>query len=441
MSSKSLHFDRRKMLKTLTAGAVCSFTGSGILHSSAQTLTGELPTPPSNVTPTSLARDESFWSNIASFYDRTEGIVNLEHGYWGKMPHPVQNAFVEATRMVNAQNSFYARKDYGTDEDLSVHKVAQALGVNDDEIVLTRNATEAIHNLIRQYNNLIPGDAVLYADIDYPSYKDTMEWLTTSQQVNSVEVKIPQRANQEQILDLYVSAFDNNPNLKLMLITHVSNQHGLVIPVAEISKIAKQRGIDIICDSAQSWGLLDYQIPDLNVDWAGFNLHKWIGSPVGVGALYMKRGTLKNVSPYPGESDPENSKASTRVHMATSNFASMITIPHAIDFHQSVGSANKEARLRYLRSLWTAEAENMNHIELLGGLDEESWTGMGSFRLAGKATVTDARNLQQRLEDDFGVFTVIRVGLASGSCVRITPQVFTSVDEISQLVDAMKKLT
>ena len=212
------------------------------------------------------------------------------------------------------------------------------------------------------------------------------------------------------------------------------------MPVAEIASQAKSRGIDVICDSAQSWGLLDFKVSDLNVDWAGFNLHKWIGSPIGVGALYMKRGSLNKIAPYPGESDPENSHASTRVHMATSNFASILTIPDAIDFHESIGGQNKESRLRYLRQLWTDEAESMSHIELLGGSDEESWTGMGSFRLQARNSVADARELQQRLENDFGIFTVIRVGLASGSCVRITPQVFTSPDEISKLVDAMKKL-
>jgi selenocysteine lyase/cysteine desulfurase len=82
----------------------------------------------------------------------------------------------------------------------------------------------------------------------------------------------------------------------------------------------------------------------------------------------------------------------------------------------------------------------MRHIELLGGLDASSSTGMGAFRLAGKTTVEDAKVLQQRLENDFGIFTVVRVGLASGACVRITPQVFTAADELGQLVSAMKKL-
>lgn len=443
MVDKPKSVSRRRVLSAMVAGATLGLPSLVSAQSieSKKAASRDLPVVPQSTSAQVLARDEEFWKDIASYYDRTQGIVNLEHGYWGKMSHPVQNAFIDATRMVNAQNSFYARKDYGEDQSLSVHKVAQALGVFDDEIVITRNATEAIHNLIRQYKGLNPDDAVLYADLDYPSFKDTMLWLKDAYGVNTVEVELPQRAGQAVILNRYLAAFDANPNLKLMLITHVSNQHGLVVPVAEIAAQAKLRGIDVICDSAQSWGLLDYKIPDLNVDWAGFNLHKWIGSPIGVGALYMKRGSLSKVAPYPGERDPENSRASTRVHMATSNFASIITIPHAIEFHEAIGAANKEARLRHLRQLWTNEAESMGHIELLGGLDEESWTGMGSFRLPGKNTVADARDLQQRLENDFGIFTVIRVGLASGSCVRITPQVFTSTDEISMLVDAMKKLS
>lgn len=436
MDSKKVGISRRSVLGAMASGAAVGLSGM----TTAQIAGQNLPAPPEATAASTLAKDESFWREVATYYDRTEGIVNLEHGYWGKMAHPVQEAFVNATKMVNAQNSFYARKGYGEDASLSVHRVAKALGVDASEIVITRNATEAIHNLIRQYNGLRAGDSVLYADLDYPSFKETMLWLGEARDVTAVEVKIPQRASQAEVLAQYVKAFDANPALKLMLITHVSNQHGLVVPVAAIAAEAKARGIDVICDSAQSWGLIDYKIPDLNVDWAGFNLHKWIGSPVGVGALYMKKGSLNKVSPYPGENDPENSKASTRVHMATSNFASILTIPAAIDFHEAIGGANKEARLRHLRQLWTAEAESMSHIELLGGLDEASWTGMASFRLPGKNSVADAKNLQQRLENEFGIFTVIRVGLASGTCVRITPQVFTSADEISMLVDAMKKL-
>ena len=396
--------------------------------------------PPAGASPAELARDESFWREVAKYYDRTEGILNLEHGYWGKMAKPVQAAYLDATRMVNAQNSFYARKDYDADEAEATRRIANALGAHGDEIVITRNATEACHNLIRQYRGLERGDAVLLADVDYPGFKTHMHWLREGRGVRAVEIKLPTRADQAQIRDLYFRAFEANPDLRLMLITHVSNQHGLVVPVAEIAAEARLRGIDVICDAAQSWGLLDFKIAELGVDWAAFNLHKWIGAPVGTGAMYVRRGALDKIAPYPGESDGDEPKIASRVHPGTFNFASRLAIPAALDFHEALRPANKEARLRYLRSLWTHEAERISHIEVLGGSDEASWTGIGSFRLAGKSTIEDAQHLQQRLENEFGIFTVVRKGLASGGCVRITPQVFTSADEMGQLVDVLRKM-
>ena len=434
MASGKTGITRRTLLGSVAAAAAVTVPFVG------RTALAGVPDLPAGKDPASLAQDEIFWAEVAKNYDLTAGIVNLEHGYWGRMAHPVQDAYIRATRMVNTQLSYYARNDFAADAAKGVQRVARALGVHDDEIVLTRNATEAIHNLIRQYRGLTSNDAVLYADIDYPQYKETMRWLADARGVRPVEVTVPPRADQAQILALYRDAFDKNPDLKLMLLMHVSNQHGLALPVARIAEEARERGIDVICDSAQSWGLLDYQVPSLNVDWAGFNLHKWIGAPLGVGALYMRRGSLEKIAPYPGESDPENTQPWTRVHMATSNFAAILAVPDALDFHEAVGAANKEARLRHLRQLWTTEAESMAHIELLGGLDEASWTGMASFRLTGRASEEEVKKLQKRLELEFGVFTVVRVGLASGYCVRVTPQVFTTPDDIAQLVDALKRL-
>ena len=434
MGKVTIDRTRRRLLTGLAAGTAIAATGM-VRGTSAP----NLPTTPASASAADLARDESFWQEVASFYDRTDGILNVEHGYWGKMARPVQEAYLDAIRMVNVQNSFYARKDFEADEAEATRRIAKALGGHEDEFVITRNATEAAQNLIRQYRGLKKGDAVMLADVDYPDFKALMHWLSVGRGVRVIEIELPARANQVQIRDLYVQAFDANPHLRLMLVTHVSNQHGLVIPVAGIAAEARRRGIDVICDAAQSWGLLDFHITELGVDWVVFNLHKWIGAPLGTGAMYMRRGTLDKIAPYPGES--ETNDIASRIHPGTVNFASRLPIPLALDFHEALGPANKEARLRYLRSLWTEEAQSMSHIELLGGADEPSWTGIASFRLKGKTSLDDAQHLQQRLENEFGIFTVIRKGLASGACVRITPQVFNSADEIGQLVDAMRKLS
>jgi len=434
MTSTATRFSRRSILNGLALSAATLATGKLSAQITA------MPTPPLNADAARLAQDEAFWREVATYYDRADGIVNLEHGYWGKMAKPVQEHYLAATQMVNKQLSFYARKGYGSDATEALARVAKALGVEPDEIVLTRNATESIHNLIRQYQSVGPNDALLYADVDYPSFQQTMQWLADRNDADAIVLNLPARASQSQLLEAYVRAFDANPTLKLILLTHVSNQHGLVLPVAQIAEQARQRGIDVICDSAQSWGLLDYKITDLKVDWAGFNLHKWIGSPVGVGALYMRRGSLQKILPYPGESDPDDTRIATRVHTATSNFAAILAVPTALDFHESIGGSNKEARLKYLRGLWTKEADSMAHIEVLGGADEASWTGMASFRLRGQSSPTQVNALQRTLEQDFGIFTVARYELNSGACIRVTPQVFTTPDELQQLLDALKRL-
>lgn len=427
-----INHTRRRVLAGIAAGATVAASGFARADNISPIA------PPAGSSAQDLARNEAFWREVGGFYDRTSGILNLEHGYWGKMARPVRETYLDALRMVDTQNSYYARKDFEEDDAEATRRIARSLGANEDEIVITRNATESFQSLIGQYRGLEAGDTVLLADVDYPSFKKHMHWLAEGHGVRVVEIELPQRANLATIRDLYIDAFDSHPNLRLMLLTHVSNQHGLVVPVAEIAAEARKRGIDVICDCAQSWGLLDYRIAELDVDWAAFNLHKWIGAPLGTGALYIRRGTLDKIAPFPGESDEHT--IVSRIHSGTFNFAARLAIPAALDFHEAIGPANKEARLRYLRGLWTNEATQMSHLEVLGGSDEASWTGIGSFRLVGKTTIEDAQSLQRRMEHEFGIFTVIRKGLASGACVRVTPQVFNSPEELGRLVEALRRL-
>ena len=430
--SSSTGLSRRDLLTASVAAVALGATHRGVAES--------ISFDRGVKSPASLASDEAYWRSVAKHYDRTQGIVNLEQGYWAKMANPVKETYFQALEMVNTQTSLYARKDYNADMDRAVMAVADGLGAKPTEIAITENATESFHNLMRQYRGFERGDGVLMADIDYPAFKRFMRWQALQNQGPLIEGTIPERANQDEVFQQNLDAFNANPSIKLMLVTHVSNQHGLVVPVARIAAEARKRGITVICDAAQSWGLLDFSIADLGVDFAAFNLHKWIGAPLGLGALYISESAIDTIAPFHGDAPEESSSIRARVHPATRNFAATLVIPRAFEFHQAVGPAAKEARLKYLRTLWVDEARAMPHIEVLGGTDAASITGISSFRIRGKKTVADAVSLQKRLEEEFGVFTVMRDGLNGGACVRITPQVFNTPDDIDVLVSAMGKL-
>ncbi|MEM1436574.1 MAG: aminotransferase class V-fold PLP-dependent enzyme [Pseudomonadota bacterium] len=399
-----------------------------------------LPLAPAKVSPRELAMDEAFWAQVGTRFDRTAGVTNLEHGYWGRMANPVRERYVEGVAMVDRQSAFYARKDYGADHRYAVEQIAATLGAQPDEIAITRNATESIHNLLRQHRGLAAGDTILIADADYPAFKRFIGGFAAQRGLRVVALTLPERANLAQVEALYREAMAREKRLKLVLLTDVSNQHGLRVPVAAITAAARERGADVICDAAQSWGLVDLRVDDLGVDLAAFNLHKWMGAPLGTGVLYIRRGSLDRIAPYPGDSDDGPNRIARRVHSGTGNFAAVLAIPAALEFHNALGGANKEARLRYLRSLWTEPAQAMNHVEVLGGTEESAWSGLGSFRLAGRTSRKDVMALQQRLEQQHRIFTVARYGLDGGACIRITPQVYTARTEVERLVDALDAL-
>ena len=180
------------------------------------------------------------------------------------------------------------------------------------------------------------------------------------------------------------------------------------------------------------------RIPDLQADFVGINLHKWIGAPVGVGALYIKRGRVRDIDPYMGERDGDDVR--TRVHTGTVNFAAYLALPLALDLHEQIGVANKQARLHRLRNRWVEAARELDGIDVLASADPRLTSAIASFRLKGRYTLADNMALSKRLLVDHGIFTFHRDGLASGACVRVTPSVFTSEIQIERLVAALRTI-
>ncbi|MGF1454088.1 MAG: aminotransferase class V-fold PLP-dependent enzyme [Alphaproteobacteria bacterium] len=384
-----------------------------------------------------LASDEAFWRGIAALYETTDDIVNLENGNWGLMAQPVLERYLALTRMVNRQNSYYARRAYGPDVLAARARVAATLGAGEDEIVFTRGATEALKGIIGGYSKLKPGDAVMYADLDYGSIQASMDWLAARDGASVVRLEVPEPATHDGLIDFYTDALKANPAVRLLLLTHVSHRTGLVIPVKAITAAARALGVDVVVDAAHSWGQIDFRIDDLGADFVGFNLHKWIGAPVGVGLAYIRRERLADIAPDMASGAWEQDRISGRVHTGTANFAAILAVPHALDFHDRVGPARKEARVRHLRTLWVDAARGIPGLQILTPEDPRLHAGITSFRFAGQGSVEANKAIAARLLDEHSIFTVHRSGVAAGACIRVTPSLYNSAADVQRLVPAL----
>ena len=425
--------NRRSFVLGLAA-ASATITGAS---AQAQTGTTALPTLNSSA----VATDATYWDAVRKLYAVSPSIINLENGYWGIMAESVRLDYLAKTDMVNRESSFYARTQLGRDSEAARLAVAAAVGAAPEEVALTRGATEALQLLIGGYNKLQPGDTVLYSDLDYDSMQYAMNWLKERRGVSVVKFSIPEPASRAAVLQTYQKVLADHPKAALLLLTHISHRTGLVMPVAEIAALARSRGVDVVLDAAHSWGQIDFKVQDLGVDFIGFNLHKWIGAPLGIGFMYVAKSRLADIDRAMGDEDWAPTDIRSRVHTGTYNFASVLALPGALALHQQIGPRAKAMRLRHLRDYWVSRVRGFKGLEILTPDEPGMAAGITSFRLAGKGTAADNNAIVAQLRDQFGVFTVRRAGVAKGQCIRVSPAIYTSEADLDRLVQALRAVT
>lgn len=380
------------------------------------------------------------WEAVAASYDVVRDVIQLENGNWGMMARPVLDAYTSAVARVNRETSYYARRGMGRDLAAARERLAAALGVAPGEIAFTRNATEALKALIGGYNRLRPGDRLLLSDLDYDSMQAAFASLGRRHGAGVVRIALPEPATHQSLIDAYAAAFDADPRIRLVLLTHLGHRTGLVIPVREIVALARSRGIDAIVDAAHSWGQLDFALPDLDADFVGLNLHKWAGAPLGVGALYIRQARVADIDRDIADAGPDPLTVESRVHTGTVDFAAQLCVPAALDFQQGIGAAARAARLRALRDRWAEALRGTDGLEILTPADPRLHGGITAFRIRGLTSEEDNRRVAAMLLERHRIFTVHRTGVARGACVRVTPALFTMEGDIDALASALKQM-
>ncbi len=393
-----------------------------------------------DVSPEVLASDEAFWKRVAARYQVKPAVTNMEAGFFGMMSMPVLAAYHRHIDVANRDSSFFARREYPALITAVREKVAAFVGAKPTELVLSRGATEALQALITQYNGAKSGDTVMYADLDYNAMQWAMNSLAQQTGATVAKIEIPEPATRENILAMYDAALKANPRTKLLLLTHCNNKTGLILPVKEIAALAHARNVDVVVDAAHSFGQLSLSLADMDCDFVGLNLHKWIGAPVGAGAMYIRESKLDKIDRMHADESAPISSIDSRLHTGTSNFAIVMTIPDALDFQATIGVQNKSARLRYLRDRWVKAVRTVPGVDVLTPDDPALVCAISSFRLHGRNTREPNQAITKALLDEFGLFTFWRTGLAKGDCVRVTPALYNSVADADKMARAIKTI-
>ncbi|MCF6471958.1 aminotransferase class V-fold PLP-dependent enzyme [Nonomuraea sp. MG754425] len=395
---------------------------------------------PGGVSAGDLARDERFWATVAAQFRVSGDFVNLENGYYGIMPEPVRLAYRRNVDHLNEQSSHLLRTSYKPRADQVRDRIAALLGVSRNEIALTRGGTEALQNLISGYRRLRPGDAIMYADLDYHSAQYAMNWLGSRHGAHVARVVIPEPATRQAVLDTYERALREHPRVRLLLLSHLNNRTGLVTPVREIVAMARRRGVDVIVDAAHSWGQLDFTLAGLDADFAAFSLHKWMGVPLGAGFLYIRESRLADIDLLYADETYPASDIRSRVHSGTMNVAPFLTVDAALDFHDTLGAGAKQARLRFLRDRWVHGLRDLGGFDVLTPDEPGMYGALTAFRVRGRTTEAANVALADELMSRHRIFTVARSGMTGGDAVRVTPALFTSAADVDRLVAALREI-
>lgn len=384
--------------------------------------------------PSELARDEDFWAFVSQTFTVDRSIVNFNNGGVSPAPAIVQDAM---KRHLDFANSMPPPKSLWQIQQPQVEAVRERLarefGADAEEIAITRNASESLQ--ICQFGmSLKPGDEILTTTHDYPRMLNTFRQRERREGVVVKTFPLPVPLEDEA---LAVDLFRRNitPKTRLILLCHMVNITGQILPVRQIVAMARgyNGGIPVIVDGAHALAHFDFRIDDLGCDYYGVSLHKWLFAPHGTGLLYVRRDKIRDLWPLMAAMEDQDDDIRKFEEIGTHPVANYLAIAEAVTYHQAIGGARKEARMRYLRDAWAKRLQDNARVRLHTSLDPRFSCGIGTVEIEG----IDASRLAGWLWTRHGIL-VVGIKHAEFQGIRVSPSVYSTMEEIERFCEAME---
>lgn len=427
-------FNRRSFLhtfKALSAGTLLSSltqpAWSRNLHKALATTTDK--------TPEQLASDEDFWYYIQQAYTVTSNIINLNNGGVAPSPKVVQDAMKRYSDVSNEAPSYFMWRVLEQEREPVRRNLARLAGCSPEEIAIQRNTSEALETVIFGLP-LKAGDEVVLTKQDYPNMINAWKQRELRDGIKLVWVNLELPSEDtDYLVKTYTSAF--TAKTKVVHVTHVINWNGQIIPVRKIAEAAHQKGIEVVVDGAHSFAHFEFTIPELQADYFGTSLHKWLSACIGSGFLYVKKEKIKKLFPLFAAPDGGIDDIRKFEHLGTRPSFIELAIGDAIGFYDMIGAQRKEQRLLYLKNYWMNKVKDLPGIQLGTSLKPGFGCGIGLINFPARKPA----DIEIFLWGNYKIHITHLVDMGNITGARITPNVYTTTKQLDVLVEALTEFS
>ncbi len=382
--------------------------------------------------PEDAAGDEEFWGEIARSFTVDRSLVNLNNGGVSPSPAFVQDAMKRHLDYSNEAPVYTMWRILEPQRESVRKRLAREWDVDAEEIALTRNASEGLQ-ICQLGFDLERGDEVLTTNQDYPRMLTTFRQRERREGIVLREISIPVPAEDpDEIVRRFEAAI--TPRTKLILVCHVINLTGQILPVREVVELGRRRGIPVIVDGAHALAHFDFTLSDLDCDYYAVSLHKWLCAPHGTGLLYVRRERIADLWPMQAAEQRLDGDIRKFEEIGTHPAANYLAIAEALTFHQAIGAARKEARLRYLRDSWARPMLDLPGVSLHTSLDPRFSCGFANVEIEG----IEPGALTSWLWREYRII-VTPIVHPEFRGIRVSSSVYTTPEEIGRFVDAMTR--
>lgn len=385
------------------------------------------------ISPSAAATDEDFWNSVKLQFTVNPNLINLNNGGVSPQPKSVQDAHIRYYQYSNEGPSYYMWRELDKGREPLRRRLADLAGVDSEEVAINRNSTEGLNTIILGLN-LKAGDEVVVSKQDYPNMLNAWKQREKRDGIKLVWVnhELPSE-DEAKLTKTYTDAFTDKT--KIVHVTHMINWSGQLLPVKKIADSAHAKGIEVICDSAHSFGQVKFTIPELGCDYWATSLHKWLCAPFGSGMMWIKKDKIANIWSLLSNDKPDGSDIRKFESLGTRSFASEMAISTAIDFHLMIGAERKEARLNYLKNYWVSKVQKVPGFKLNTSLNPKFACSITSFGLDG----FKPEEIDVKLIEKYRIHAVA-INWENIHGVRVTPSVYTSTADLDVLVKAITEI-